>query len=459
VASLRLYSPTTDTCKFKVILSYAFNKKTYKKLRITKRYYGNSTGYVGSYLETRTASSSYTKKYYTGTANTGLREGRTYTLYAYAQAQNGTWYLAGSDSITMVAAKEDLRIKSIIAQSNLICGEKVRFKIIVKNDGDKTSEDYVVKVYNEHNNKLDSGTESGIKAGKTANAYVYVTIDEPGSHRLKFKVNGGSNDTEYKTFTWTENMNNSSFILPVNASDNPGTKINSLFGYRYDTPTFHSGWDIGGGTGKTGILSIGIGTVVKVKETTDGTFGRYVVVDYLYQNQSFRSLYAHLASVGKNTKTGQIFKKGDVIQQGAVVGIMGGSGHTEDYYYHVHLHISTYTVDDGVKDDFATSESYRRSNAFDMFSGRMLKNETSIFSNGLYGLNGQLVTEEWFMQHDYKHDKTGYSSLKGASNTRNLNEGLYNDIQAPLIHFIFKFITIQHSIFAVILLNNIKSLF
>ncbi len=30
-----------------------------------------------------------------------MSAGRTYTLYAYAQAQNGTWYLAGSADITM----------------------------------------------------------------------------------------------------------------------------------------------------------------------------------------------------------------------------------------------------------------------------------------------------------------------------------------------------------------------
>lgn len=44
---------------------------------------------------------SSSSQYVTGIINNGMSAGRTYTLYAYAQAQNGTWYLAGSDTITM----------------------------------------------------------------------------------------------------------------------------------------------------------------------------------------------------------------------------------------------------------------------------------------------------------------------------------------------------------------------
>ena len=207
MASLTLSNPTTNTCTFKVTLSNPFNTTYYKKLRITKTNYGSSTSSVGSYLESRTASSTNTNSYYKSIVNTGLSAGRTYTLYAYAQAANETWYKAGSDTITMLDSEgsegsEDLRIKSITAPDNLISGEAARFKVVVKNYGDKESDDYIVKVYDSDNNELAYDTEPGRDPGQTGNAYLKVTMNKSGSHRLKFKVDGSSDDIEYQTFTW-----------------------------------------------------------------------------------------------------------------------------------------------------------------------------------------------------------------------------------------------------------------
>ncbi|MCT4600276.1 MAG: hypothetical protein N4A32_05185 [Marinifilaceae bacterium] len=83
---LSLSNPTTDSCDFRVKLSNDFNTDYYRELRITGRDYGSSTDRVSSYVESRTASSSYSSRYVEGVVNDGMSAGRTYTLYAYAQA-------------------------------------------------------------------------------------------------------------------------------------------------------------------------------------------------------------------------------------------------------------------------------------------------------------------------------------------------------------------------------------
>lgn len=100
MAYLELSNPTTKSCDYKVGLSSPFNTTYYKEVRITGSNYGSSTSKVSSYVG-RVIAKSSSSKYVKGTVNEGMSAGRTYTLYAYAQAQNGTWYRAGSDSITM----------------------------------------------------------------------------------------------------------------------------------------------------------------------------------------------------------------------------------------------------------------------------------------------------------------------------------------------------------------------
>ncbi len=100
---LILSNPTTNSCDYEVYLSNPFNTTYYKELRITGTNYGASTSNVSGYV-TRAMAQSSPSQYVIGKVTNGLLAGKTYTLYAYAQAQNGTWYLAGSDTITMQAA-------------------------------------------------------------------------------------------------------------------------------------------------------------------------------------------------------------------------------------------------------------------------------------------------------------------------------------------------------------------
>jgi len=210
MAYLELSNPKTHSCDFKVKLSNPFNTDYYIKLRITGTNYGSSTDSLHSYVESRTAKdpSSNSSKYVKGVVNAGLSPGRTVTLYAYAQAKNGTWYLAGSDTITMKSSgKADLRIATITADPNISefkVGEEVEFKVRIENRGNAESSDYTVKVYDENGNRLDSDDENELEAGDYNNAYLNVTINKSGRQRLKFYISGGESGdrTEYRTYTW-----------------------------------------------------------------------------------------------------------------------------------------------------------------------------------------------------------------------------------------------------------------
>lgn len=97
---LILSNPTTNSCNYEIYLSNYFNQTYYKQVRITSTNHGAETSNVPSYVVSKTAPSSGTDRYVRGIIDNGMSPGRTYTLYAYAQAQNSTWYLAGSDTIT-----------------------------------------------------------------------------------------------------------------------------------------------------------------------------------------------------------------------------------------------------------------------------------------------------------------------------------------------------------------------
>ena len=102
--SLTLSEATTNSCKYVVTLSSPFNTNYYKQLRITSEKHEEEPIYnVNSYLVSVTATTS--TKPTSGIINIGMSAGNTYFLYAYAQALNGIWYLAGTDDITMLNAQ------------------------------------------------------------------------------------------------------------------------------------------------------------------------------------------------------------------------------------------------------------------------------------------------------------------------------------------------------------------
>lgn len=181
MAYLRLYDPTTDSCDFRVKLSNPFNTDYYKRLRITKTDYGDSTSSVDSYLENRTAGSS-SSVYVRGVVNEGLREGRTYTLYAYAQARNSIWYLAGSDDITMEEeSKEfDYELENIRATKKepFKIGDYVEFQVEVENYEESTGPRYKLILEDENGNELDSANGPALDGKEIHSIYLSTTIEK-----------------------------------------------------------------------------------------------------------------------------------------------------------------------------------------------------------------------------------------------------------------------------------------
>lgn len=98
MAYLTLYSPSENSVEFAVAdLSEPFNTTYYKALKITNS--PSSSGGTQYYYISAPSPTSWS---YNGWSDTiyGLNPSTTYTMYAWVQAQNGTWYLAGSDTTT-----------------------------------------------------------------------------------------------------------------------------------------------------------------------------------------------------------------------------------------------------------------------------------------------------------------------------------------------------------------------
>lgn len=134
MAYLKLYNPGINKCDFEVDLSNPFDKNNYQKLRITSTYYGTSTSDVSSYVENRNAPLTDGDDPVKGVVDEGMSEGGEYTLRAYVLALNGTWYLAGSDTITMHTARE-ISVNSSINGSIGVEGDVDYFKLTTNIEG------------------------------------------------------------------------------------------------------------------------------------------------------------------------------------------------------------------------------------------------------------------------------------------------------------------------------------
>lgn len=127
-----------------------------------------------------------------------------------------------------------------------------------------------------------------------------------------------------------DKLNNNSyaggdFIWPLPAKYK---KIFSYFGNRIHpvlgTPQFHQGIDIPAPNG-TDIYSVNKGTVIETGD--DYGNGKYVIVDH---GGGITTMYAHLSRIN--------VKKGDILEQGEVLGLVGMTGYATGY----HLHLSVY---------------------------------------------------------------------------------------------------------------------
>lgn len=205
MAYLRLSNATTDSCDFKVKLSNDFNTNYYKKLRITSTNYGDSTSDIRRYVESITARTS-SSRYVRGEVNDGMSAGNKYKLYAYAQAQNGTWYLAGSDTIRMEDDEGSKAFDYVIRDINtdksepFEIGDEVEFTVVVYNYKREEGPRYKVILKDMDGNRLDYDNEPSLDGKKTNNAYVSTRIkaehiNNDGKAEFKFVIE--SRDSGY----------------------------------------------------------------------------------------------------------------------------------------------------------------------------------------------------------------------------------------------------------------------
>lgn len=180
---LRLSNETTNSCDYKVKLSSPFNQDNYREIRITSTDYGKSASRIKRYVAYKDAPNSGTSCYVRGVIDDGMSAGRTYTLYAYAQAANGTWYLAGEDTITTLdnsGGKYDYGFKSveITTEEPYNIGDEIRIVANVKNYKSSAGSDYKVEVRDKNGALQDRDYENALDGKDTDNAYLYPVLEQ-----------------------------------------------------------------------------------------------------------------------------------------------------------------------------------------------------------------------------------------------------------------------------------------
>lgn len=180
---LELSNPTTNSCDYEVYLSSPFNQDYYIQIRITSTDYGASTSDVSNYVVYKDAPSSGTSRYVRGVVDDGMSAGRRYTLYAYAQAANGTWYLAGEDSIrtlendgeTYDYGFTNVEIKTAEPYN---IGDEIKITATVKNYKRSIGPSYIVELRDKNGDLLDEDSENPLDGKDTNNAYLYPVLSE-----------------------------------------------------------------------------------------------------------------------------------------------------------------------------------------------------------------------------------------------------------------------------------------
>lgn len=183
MAYLRLSNPTTNSCEYKIQLSSPFNQDYYKQIRITSTDYGQSATNISRYVAYQDAPATGTSQYVRGEINDGMSAGKTYTLHAYAQAANGTWYLAGTDTITTLqdgGEEYDYGIVDFVVDTpepyNI--GDKVEFVVTVRNYKRTVGPEYTVELRDWNDKLIDTDVEPALDGQETNKAYLNVVLEE-----------------------------------------------------------------------------------------------------------------------------------------------------------------------------------------------------------------------------------------------------------------------------------------
>ncbi|WP_048601606.1 peptidoglycan DD-metalloendopeptidase family protein [Rubeoparvulum massiliense] len=115
------------------------------------------------------------------------------------------------------------------------------------------------------------------------------------------------------------NAGSGSFSWPTK-----GGVITSGYGYRWGS--MHKGIDISGVKDKT-IMASDNGTIVEAG--WKGGYGNAVVIDH---GNGTRTLYGHLSSIN--------VKKGQVVEKGQKIGVMGSTGNSTGTHLHFEIHVN-----------------------------------------------------------------------------------------------------------------------
>jgi murein DD-endopeptidase MepM/ murein hydrolase activator NlpD len=126
--------------------------------------------------------------------------------------------------------------------------------------------------------------------------------------------------------------NPKAFISPLRGS---GFRISSKFGYRthpvYKTKKFHGGIDLAAPK-NTPVYSVKAGVVIHSGFVRG--YGNYVIVKH---EDGYKSAYAHLNSIK--------VKKGNLVNEGVVIGSVGKTGTATGYHLHFELIKSNKKID------------------------------------------------------------------------------------------------------------------
>lgn len=132
------------------------------------------------------------------------------------------------------------------------------------------------------------------------------------------------------TITYTMPLNNTTIVWPVASNATGAYDVNSPWGYRASTTSFHFGIDIR--VSKVPVRAAISGTITF--DDTTGSGGKAVYIDQA--NGGFRVVYYHMESFSTE------FSSGDHVNAGDIVGISGNSGTPKQggtYGYHLHFQL------------------------------------------------------------------------------------------------------------------------
>lgn len=194
-SDLDLAYKTRTSCYFRVRLSNDFNKNYYRRVRITTQYCGKQTDSVSNYEESVSAPSSGTSNFASGVL-TGLTPYKTYTFFAYAQAKNRTYYLAGEATITMNEGSTSNEFDYGISMARIDqagpfkVGDRIDITAKIKNHKRDLGPDYKVVLLDRNGKLLDTDFERALDGRQTDNAFLRTVIsnDHLRGNRFEYTV-------------------------------------------------------------------------------------------------------------------------------------------------------------------------------------------------------------------------------------------------------------------------------